>query len=413
MKVAVFTLGCKVNECESRSVIAELRGLGADVTEEQEIADVYVVNTCSVTAEADRKSRQLARKCLRLNPNAKVYVTGCSSMNDPHRYTDEKNIVYISGTAGKSDIIRNIMSGTVPEKRINIIDSPIVYEDLPIPAHEKTRDYIKIQDGCNNFCSYCIIPYLRGRCRSRSLDSIIAEAAVAATRTKEIVLTGIDVSSYGKDIGLTLADAVRALGAFPVRKRLSSFECTVIDESLLDALAEAGFNDHFHLSLQSGCDNVLRAMNRHYDCGIYMRAVDAIRSYFPNAGITTDVIAGFPSETEKDFEDTCAFVRQVGFSDMHVFPYSERKGTRAARMKQIPMELRRERAAVLGKIKCELKREFAARQSGRTLSVYFEEREDGMTSGYATNYVRVYSETAAPGDIADVIVREIYKEGVK
>ncbi len=412
MKVAVLTLGCKVNECESRSVITERRACGAEVTEEQTYADVYVVNTCSVTAEADRKSRQYARKCLRFNPNARIYITGCSSMNDPAPFNRIENVVYIGGTSKKSEIAQRIMSDIAGSERINISQPPTVYENMCLPAHEKTRDYIKIQDGCNNFCSYCIIPYLRGRCRSRSIESIVEEATAAALRTKEIVLTGIDVSSYGKDIGLSLADAVKALGSLNVRKRLSSFECTVIDDKLLEALSASGFNDHFHLSLQSGCDNVLKAMNRHYDCERYLKAVELIRKYFPDAGITTDIIAGFPSESEKDFENTCSFVKQVGFADMHVFPYSERKGTRAAEMTQLPMELRRQRAAVLGKIKNELKREFLKAQAGKTLSVYFEEKENEIACGYSTNYVRVYAKDVEPGEIADITVTKLYKEGV-
>lgn len=413
MKVAVFTLGCKVNECESRSIISELRNAGAEVTEEQVAADVYVVNTCSVTAEADRKSRQLVRKCSRIAPHAKIFVTGCSSMNEAGPFIDMPNVVYVGGTAGKSAIAQYIMSYITCKAKAAIIPAPVYFEEMTAPAHERTRDYIKIQDGCNNFCSYCVIPYLRGRCRSRSLASVISEAEEAAKHTKEIVLTGIDVSSYGKDIGLTLTDVVRALGKLNVRKRLSSFECTVICDELLDALAESGFNDHFHLSLQSGCDSVLKAMNRHYDCEKYMSAVRKIREYFPDAGITTDVIAGFPTETDRDFADTCAFVREVGFSDMHVFPYSERKGTRAAALPQVPMEKRRERAAELGNIKKELKKAFILLQTGKALSVYFEEIHGGIAEGYSANYVRVYSDIAVPGEIRDIIITRPYKEGAK
>ena len=234
-----------------------------------------------------------------------------------------------------------------------------------------------------------------------------------AKHTREIVLTGIDVSSYGKDTGTNLTELVRALGDIPVRKRLSSFECNVIDEELLYALKESGFNDHFHMSLQSGSDDVLKSMNRHYTTDKFLQVAEAIRKVFPNAGITTDIIAGFPTETEKDFLKACEFVRKVGFSDMHVFPYSERKGTRAAAMKQIPMDIRRERAAVLGEIKKELKARFLEKQLGKTLDVYFEDKEDGLTGGYATNYVRVFSESAKPGDILPIKVSQIYKQGVK
>ena len=219
------------------------------------------------------------------------------------------------------------MSDIVRENAQNIAEIPLKFEEAPLPAFQKTRNYVKIQDGCNNFCSYCVIPYLRGRSRSRDLDSIVREAERAALGTREIVLTGIDVSSYGKDNGHTLADVVRALGHIDVRKRLSSFECTVISDDLLIALKDSGFNDHFHLSLQSGCDRVLKAMNRHYDTARFAKAVEDIRKYFPDAGITTDIIAGFPTETETDFKETCDFAEKIGFSDIHVFPYSERKGT--------------------------------------------------------------------------------------
>ena len=413
MKVAVITLGCKVNECESRSLISELKGEGAEVTEEQEYADAYIVNTCSVTGEADRKSRQLVRKCLRLNPNARVYVTGCSSQNDPSPYLTIKNVEYIGGTANKQAIARRIMSDKAWENAQNIAEVPLKFEEVPLPAFQKPRNYVKIQDGCNNFCSYCVIPYLRGRSRSRDLDSIVREAERAALGTREIVLTGIDVSSYGKDNGHTLADVVRALGHIDVRKRLSSFECTVISDDLLIALKDSGFNDHFHLSLQSGCDRVLKAMNRHYDTARFAKAVEDIRRYFPEAGITTDIIAGFPTETETDFKETCDFAEKIGFSDIHVFPYSERKGTRAAQMEQLPMEIRRERAAVLGTIKKRLHRAFLNGLKGKTLSVLFEERKDGYSSGYSTNYARVYSADAAQGEVKDVKVSELFRQGVK
>ncbi len=412
MKVCVLTLGCKVNECESRSLIAALRSAGCDVTEELCRADRYIINTCSVTGEADRKSRQAAGKALRANPDAKIYVCGCSSQREPSAYLSRKNVVYISGNGRKNDVLQYIMSDIIRKPIISDLTVPSAFEEMVQPAHEKTRDYIKIQDGCNNFCSYCIIPYVRGRSRSRAPESVLAEAREAARHTREIVLTGIDVSSYGRDIGFSLTELVRLLAPLPVRKRLSSFECTVIDRPLLEALKESGFCDHFHLSLQSGSDAVLKAMNRHYTTAEYLCKTELIREYFPDAGITTDVIAGFPSETEEHFAETCAFVRRVGFSDMHVFPYSERKGTRAAGMPQLPMAERRRRAHILGEIKAELKRDFLLSQMGRTLSVYFEEESDGECSGYASNYVRVYADKRS-GETADITVKELYKEGVR
>ncbi len=412
MKISVLTLGCKVNECESRSIVSALRSMGYDVTEELTFADVYVINTCSVTSEADRKSRQYIGKVVKANENAKIYVCGCSSQNDPGVYTKYKNVVYISGNGNKNDIISAITSDIVCKMPVCSGNIPDVFEYMPIPAHEKTRDFIKVQDGCNNFCTYCIIPYLRGRSRSRTIESILSEAEESSLHTKEIVLTGIDVSSYGKDIGSSLTELICALGRLNIRKRMSSFECSVVDDKLLEAMRASGFCEHFHLSLQSGSDNVLKKMNRRYTTAEYYDKVELIRKYFPNAGITTDIITGFPTESESDFADTCDFVRKVCFSDIHVFPYSERKGTRAAGMKQLPMEIRRRRARELIGIGSELKNDFLRKQIGRTLSVYLEEDNDGAVSGYAENYVRVYCE-GKPGEIVNVCVSELYKEGVK
>ncbi|MBQ7227142.1 MAG: tRNA (N(6)-L-threonylcarbamoyladenosine(37)-C(2))-methylthiotransferase MtaB [Clostridia bacterium] len=412
MKICVLTLGCKVNECESRSLITTLREKGHDVTEELVSADCYVINTCSVTGEADRKSRQTVGKAIKANPEAKIYVCGCSSQRDSSAYEKHENVVFITGNGTKSDIIQYVMSDIVPKKKDFTRDIPKHFEYLAVPAHEKTRDYIKVQDGCNNFCSYCIIPYVRGRSRSRDIDDVIREATISANRTKEIVLTGIDVSSYGKDVGSSLKELAERMATIPVIKRISSFECTVIDDELLSTLKSAGFCDHFHLSLQSGSDKILKKMNRHYTTEEYMDKVKLIRKHFPNAGITTDVITGFPTETEEDFSDTYEFIKNVGFSDMHVFPYSERKGTKATNFPQLRMDERRRRARVLGVLKEESKSNFLKKQIGQTLSVYYEEDMAGLSVGYAENYVRVYG-NGKPGEIEKKTISEIYKEGVK
>ena len=413
MKISVLTLGCKVNECESRSIITALKEAGQDVIEEILPADYYVINTCSVTNEADRKSRQMIGKATKANPNAKIFVCGCSSERNPKIYEKYKNVVHISGNANKYDVFKCIVSD-ISEcfSKNNINNLPLVFEELPTPYHAKTRDYIKIQDGCNNFCSYCIIPYVRGRSRSRTIDSILSEVEISSKRTKEIVLTGIDVSSYGKDIGSSLTELVKSLSDFPIRKRLSSFECTVITDELLSALKSSHFCDHFHLSLQSGSDKTLKAMNRRYDTQTYFNIVQKIRSYFPNAGITTDVITGFPTETEKDFLDTLSFIKTVGFSDIHVFPYSEREGTKASKLPQLPMCERRARARELLKIKEESKKSFLLKQIGQELSVYYEESENGVSCGYAENYTKVYGD-GIPGQIQTKIISKIFEEGVK
>lgn len=413
MKVAVVTLGCKVNECESRSIITELRECGYDAFEGLEWADVFVLNTCSVTNEADRKSRQTVGKLQKLNPDAKIYICGCSSQRDCSAYEKYSNVVFVGGTSKKREVVQRIISDTVQANKIEVSDIPSYFEEMLSPSHERTRDFIKVQDGCNNFCSYCIIPYVRGRSRSRSIDSVLKEVNEAVKHTKEIVLTGIDISSYGKDNGSSLKELISNLGTFDVRKRMSSFECTIVNDDLLKALKDSNFCDHFHLSLQSGSDSVLKAMNRHYDTAKYREIVNLIRKYFPNAGITTDIITGFPTESEENFAETCNFVKEIGFSDIHVFPYSERKGTNAAKLKQLPMEERRRRAGILGDIKKTLKAEFLEKQIGKTLSVYFEELdENGLASGYAENYVRVYAK-ATPGEVKNIKIGELYKEGVK
>lgn len=408
MKVVVYTLGCKVNTVESRSIMHDLTQCGAEVSDSLEKADAYILNTCSVTSEADRKCRQMIGKFFKLNAHAKIYITGCSSQRDPAAYEKYSNVIYIGGNADKYSIVNIVMSGITPDNKVNICKFSSIFDDFTIPQHTKTRDYIKVQDGCNNFCSYCVIPHVRGRERSRDIESIVCEANIAALSCKEIVLTGINVSAYGKDIGLSLAELFLSLKNVAVRKRLSSLECNVVDETLLDAMAESGFCDHFHLSLQSGCDKVLKDMNRHYNTDCYLKKVELIRKYYKNAGITTDIITGFPCESDEDFEETISFVRRIGFSDIHIFPFSERRGTKAAEMKQVPMDVRRLRAARLGAVRDELKNQFLEKQIGKTLSVYVE--ADGQ--GYSTNYVKVYT-GHEEGIIADVKIKKLYGKGVK
>ena len=414
MKAVVFSLGCKVNQCEGQSIISDFEALGIQATDALEFADVYVINTCSVTGEADRKSRQTVARVLKLNPAAAVYVCGCSSQNDYTAFTDKPNVRLIFGTADKSSIARRILDDLSCSHApiCKVCELPKVYEENTVPEHTKTRAYVKIQDGCNNFCSYCIIPYLRGRSRSRSIDSILTEITVAAKATKEIVLTGIDASSYGKDIGESVTSLVKKLGGVDVRKRFGSLECAVIDRELLEVMAENGFCDHFHLSLQSGSESVLKRMNRKYTPEYFLSKVELIRSVFPHAGITTDVIAGFGGETEEEFLQTVEFVQKVGFSEMHVFPYSERKGTRACALPQIPKSLRQQRANELIKIGKKMQSEFLDGERGRRATVYAETEENGYTVGYTSNYIKVYSSVPL-GSMGEIIITEKFKEGVK
>ncbi|MDE7394878.1 MAG: radical SAM protein, partial [Clostridiales bacterium] len=276
MKGVVFSLGCKVNTYEGQSIMRTLAEAGAIVSDKLETADFYIINTCSVTAEADRKSRQAVARVLKLNPNALVYICGCGSQNDPDAFLQKDNVRFVSGVGGKGKIAEAVLADLKKEAHAaenRTCDLPKTYEDELFPHSTRTRSYIKVQDGCNNFCSYCIIPYLRGRSRSRSMLSIVEEATVAAAHSKELVLTGVDISAYGKDIGTDLTALVRALGPLSVRKRLGSLECTVVTDELLHAMRESGFCDHFHLSLQSGSSSVLKRMNRKYTVERYLRAV--------------------------------------------------------------------------------------------------------------------------------------------
>ena len=410
MKVVVFSLGCRVNQYEGRSLINELIKRGCEASDELIPADCYIINTCSVTAEADRKSRQAVSRVLKLNPNAKVIICGCSSQNDAKPYADKPNVTVISGTSGKMSLIDSIMRDIIDLNAVKI--PPLTYEDDLTAELTKTRGYIKVQDGCNNFCSYCIIPYLRGRSRSRDLNSIIAEAKSMASKTSELVITGINVSDYGSNIGLKLIDLVKALKEVPVRKRFGSLECTVIDEELLLAMKESGFCDSFHLSLQSGSNAVLKKMNRKYTAEKFVEKSDLIKSVFPNAGITTDVIVGFPGETEENFNETVALCERVGFCDMHVFPYSIRKGTPAAKMEQVDKKVALERASRLREKAQQLRSSFLSSMIGSTAQVLVEEKTDGFMTGFTSNYIKVYLD-ANEGQEVKCKILGIFRDGLK
>lgn len=383
MKTAVINIGCKVNQCECDSLMTGLKALGQEVTDELVFADNYVINTCAVTKEAERKSRQFVGKVKKINPKADVYVIGCASEKNAEQFSI-KGVKYISGTARKEDVLQ-MLSG------VHISEIPEVYESLPQGTNFRARAYVKVEDGCNNFCSYCIIPYLRGRVRSRSIESIREECIKAAETTDEIVLTGINLSAYGSDIGLTLADLVSALSDLPVRLRLGSLEVNVVTESFLDAVvASQKICPHFHLSLQSGSDGVLKEMNRHYTTEEYRMKVSLIRTYFPSAAITTDIIVGFPTETEEQFEETLAFAREIGFANIHVFPYSRRFGTAAYPLGTLPDQVMTDRVNRMIALRNELKKAYESSFVGSELEVVVESSDGVFAEGYSENYIRVY-----------------------
>ena len=408
MKICVFNLGCKVNKYESDSIARSLREKGHEVICELGKADVYVLNTCAVTNEAERKSRQCVTRCLRLNPAAKVIVAGCASQANAEQFGKKAGVVFVSGVAGKNKIAEEI-----EKTGISVDPLPTVYEEMETPSVERTRAYVKVQDGCDNFCSYCLIPYLRGRSRSRTEEDVIKECEELSEDTGEIVLTGIDLSSYGKNTGGSLAELIDKLTGINCRIRLGSLEQGVIDDELLSAAASLKkFCPQFHLSLQSGSDAVLKKMNRHYTTDKYFEKVTLIRTYFPEANITTDLICGFPTETEENFGESLAFIEKVGFGQVHVFGYSARKGTVAAKYPLLSPEVVADRCERAQTVANGLHARYLEGLVGKELEVLFEEEHDGCTAGYGREYARVYAKGAATGEIRRVVATELFRDGL-
>lgn len=419
-KISVFTLGCKVNQYDGDAMLAIFNEAGFEVAEGLEFADIYILNTCAVTAEAEKKSRQAVSRIIKVNPSAKIYVCGCASQNNFVQFA-KSGVVYISGTDKKTELARQIVakyvnSSDMPqcvaeEKRFDISDK---YEDNDGVYNLRTRHFIKVQDGCDNYCNYCIIPYLRGHSRSRSVESIIKELDGVRGSVKEIVVTGINLSAYGLDIGLSLAELLKKLSKYDdLRVRLGSLEVCVINDAFLKATKKLKhFCPHFHLSLQSGDDSVLMAMNRHYNTEQYFQAVKLIRGYYPSASITTDIIVGYPTETEEMFENCMKFARKVGFSDIHVFSYSSRKGTVAGRMPVLPAEVVDDRQRRLSALKRELADNYLNKQLGMPQQVLFETQCDGLWVGHTPNYVKVYSANGRHNEVRTIIPRRKYCDGL-
>lgn len=407
MKVAVLTLGCKVNKYESDALIFELSNKGIETTDKLEKADAYIINTCAVTNEAEKKSRQMIERARKFNPTAKVYVMGCASQNRPIQFAD-RNVNFVIGTASKKKILEELEN-----QGQKLYEIPQEYEDDLFSAQTLSRAFIKIQDGCNKFCTYCIIPYLRGRSRSRNPESVIAEVSKLPDNVKEIVLVGIDVADYKIDGENGLGTLLEKLDIFGKRLRLSSMEDNLIDEEFLEKLKNTkNFCPHFHLSLQSGCDNVLKKMNRKYTTADFEKSVNLIRKYFPLAGITTDIIVGFPTETEEDFEETMKFVEKVKFSQLHIFPYSKRDGTAAAKLyKDLSGSVKTNRLKRLEKLGEKLKSQFLT--ANKTGKVLIEEKVGEYFEGYTENYIKCYCQGVAKvGDIVKVEFQKPYKEGM-
>ncbi|MBR6401034.1 MAG: tRNA (N(6)-L-threonylcarbamoyladenosine(37)-C(2))-methylthiotransferase MtaB [Firmicutes bacterium] len=403
-KVAFLTLGCKVNLYDTEAMQELFAARGYDIVDFENMADIYIINTCTVTNFGDKKSRQMIRRAKRQNPDAIVAATGCYAQVAPDTVSKIEGINIVVGTKHRARIVDIIEDYTDETKVLNAVSDirhETEFEPLKISKlKDRTRAYVKIQEGCNRYCSYCIIPYARGPVRSRRPEEVVEEVKrLAQNGFKEVVLTGIHVASYGLDLKCTnLTDIVKQVNETEgiERIRFSSMEPTAVTEEFVAEMKKMPkICDHFPLSLQSGCDKTLKAMNRRYTADEYALAVDRLRGAFPDVAITTDIIVGFPGETEEDFLESIAFARRVGLSKIHVFPYSPKTGTPAAKMKeQVPPDVKNDRAARLIAVSDELNKKFIDTLKGRTMHVLFEIRnKDGYFEGHTTNYIKVLVKT--------------------
>ena len=405
-KAALHNLGCKVNSYETEAMTQLLKKAGYEIVSFQDQADVYIINTCSVTNMADRKSRQMLHKAKKQNPNAVVVATGCYVQTATEKVAQDLSIDLVVGNNRKKDIVEILneyyaekeAGEQVKEEYVIDINHTDEYEDLEISTvTEHTRAHLKIQDGCNNFCSYCIIPYARGRIRSRTMESIKAELErLSASGFKEIVLTGINLSCYddnGKKLidVIEMADNVNGIE----RIRLGSLDPEVVTEDFVERLGKVKkICPHFHFSLQSGCDKTLKAMNRHYTSDEYYEKCQLIRKHIDNPAFTTDVIVGFPGETEEDYISSREFVKKVKFAELHVFKYSKRDGTVAAKMpNQIDEKIKTLRSEDLIKTGEELTKEFRQAKIGQNTTVLFEEKilldNKEYWVGHTVDYIKI------------------------
>ncbi|MBE6963681.1 MAG: tRNA (N(6)-L-threonylcarbamoyladenosine(37)-C(2))-methylthiotransferase MtaB [Ruminococcaceae bacterium] len=398
MKVAIYTLGCKVNQYETQAMEQELRRRGHEVVDFSAEADAYVINSCSVTAVSDQKSRQVLHRVRRQHPEAVAAICGCYPQT--HAGEMEKlDVDLISGTGDRMAFLDLLEQAAEEKRRIQAIDNSFerrVFEILPAGGQSRrTRAMLKVEDGCVNFCTYCIIPYARGPVRSLPLTAAVEQASdLAKQGYREIVLTGIEISSWGRDLktGQTLIDLVEAIcaAAPDVRIRLGSLEPRTITEDFCRRAAKLeNLCPQFHLSMQSGCDATLQRMNRKYDTARYLESVELLRRFFDRPAVTTDMITGFPEETEEEFAATLAFIRRCGFAQMHIFPYSIRPGTPAAKMQQVPKAVKEERAARAAAVAAEMQRAYLEGCVGRTYPVLFEQTKGERFCGHAPNYMEV------------------------
>ena len=431
--VSFYTLGCKVNQYETNAMEQQFIKNNYEIVENTQKADIYIINTCTVTNMAERKSRQMLRRVKEINPSAVLVVCGCYAQVAKNELEQIPEIDIILGINEKNEIVQiveNYMEKMAEkdkrsqEAEIDDVSKQKEFLDFgDVTYTEKNRAVVKVQDGCNMFCSYCIIPYARGRIRSRKIESVVSEIEkIAKEGIKEVVITGIHVASYGKDFDnentskkIRLIDLLEAINKIDGidRIRLSSLEPTIVDEEFATRLSKLDkICDHFHLSLQSGCDETLKRMNRKYTTQIYRDAVATLRKYYPEASFTTDVIVGFPGETDEEFAKTYEFLKEIDFYRLHVFKYSPRRGTVAEKMpNQIDGNKKEERSNKLIELSNSTENKHNQSYIGKTVKVLFEEFEDGFFKGHTTNYMMV--KVAGEEEQSDKFVNKILDVKIK
>lgn len=394
--VGICTLGCKVNTYESEYIISVLKKNGYEIKDFNDVCDIYIINTCTVTNNSDAKSRKMIRHARKLNKDAIIIAMGCFIEANKDKILEEVEEIDIAiGNKNKSKIIDIISEYQVKTEKENLIeDLDDEFENMFIESYNtRTRAFVKIQDGCENFCSYCIIPKVRGKCRSKPLNDAIKEIRNLVSKGyKEIVLTGIHTGNYGVDINTNFATLLKEILKIKglVRLRISSIEITELTDEVLNIIKNSNIVvNHFHVPIQSGSDKVLKLMNRKYDIAFFKNKVDKLREIKKEVSITTDIIAGHPGETEEEFEEVLKNVKEINFSKLHVFPYSIRKGTPSEKLEQIPIELKRKHTKKLLELSNELELDFMNKFIGKKMSVLIETSRDGFSYGHTTNYLDV------------------------
>ena len=397
MKVSFYTLGCKVNLYESEVIMNMFKKRGYEIVDFDSTSDIVIINTCTVTNTSDKKSRNIIRQAVKNNPNAIIVVMGCYSQVRSEDIKSIPGVNIIIGNSNKSKVVDLVEEYIKNKENKTIIDNTMktCFEPMELDSFEtKTRAFVKIQDGCNNFCSYCIIPYSRGNIRSKEKEDVIKEITCLVNNGyKEVVLTGIHTGHYGKDkYDYDFSDLLNELCKIDglLRIRISSIEITELDDKFMKVLENKKIVDHIHIPLQSGCDKILKLMNRKYDTEYFYNKIEKIRSIRPDISITTDLIVGFPNETDKDFNDTCEFIKKVKFTKVHVFPYSRRKGTPADLMpNQIDESIKKLRVRKILELSKELEINYMSKFVGKDLDILVEKYDDGIITGHASNYICV------------------------